>query len=106
MRRTGRTLTAEDGNSGQDVRHKVTGTYVYELPFGQDKFWATTGTASHILEGFSISGNFTFATGTPLNPYYAAQIASVACGTAGTLRPDLVPGESVTEGRWLTEALV
>lgn len=102
-------LAAEDGNSGQDVRHRVTGTYVYELPFGQDKFWATTGTASHILEGFSISGNFTFATGTPLNPYYAAQIASVACGTAGTLRPDLVPGESVTEGggslkRWFNPA--
>lgn len=91
-------LNAEEGNSGQDVRHRVTGSYVYELPFGQDKFWATTGVASHILEGFSVSGSFTFATGTPLNPYYAAQIASVACGTAGTLRPNLVPGESITAG--------
>jgi trimeric autotransporter adhesin len=91
-------LNAEEGNSGQDVRHQVTGTYLYELPFGQDKFWVTTGTWSHILEGFSVSGNFTFATGTPLNPYYAAQVESVGCGTAGTLRPDRVPGVSVTEG--------
>ncbi len=102
-------LSAEEGNSGQDVRHRVTGTYVYELPFGQDKLWATTGTASHILEGFSISGNFTFATGTPLNPYYAAQIESLGCGTAGTLRPDRVSGVSVTEGggtlkRWFNPA--
>jgi hypothetical protein len=102
-------LNAEEGNSGQDVRHKVTGTYLYELPFGKDKFWVTTGVGSHILEGFSISGNFTFATGTPLNPYYAAQIASVACGTAGTLRPNRVPGVSVTEGsgtlkRWFNTA--
>lgn len=91
-------LNAEEGNSGQDVRHKVSGTYLYELPFGKDKFWVTTGVGSHILEGFSISGSFTFATGTPLNPYYAAQIESVGCGTAGTLRPDRVPGVSVTEG--------
>jgi trimeric autotransporter adhesin len=91
-------VNAEEGNSSQDVRQKVTGTYLYELPFGQDKLWVTTGTASHILEGFSVSGSFTFATGTPLNPYYAAQIASVGCGTGGTLRPNRVPGASVTEG--------
>ncbi len=102
-------LNAEEGNSGQDVRHKVSGTYLYELPFGKDKFWMTTGAASHILEGFSLSGNFTFATGTPLNPYYAAQIASVACGTAGTLRPDRIAGVSTTEGggslkRWFNTA--
>jgi trimeric autotransporter adhesin len=102
-------LNAEEGNSGQDIRHKVSGTYLYELPFGKDKRWVATGAASHILEGFSVSGNFAFATGTPLNPYYAAQIASVACGTAGTLRPNRVPGESVTEGggslkRWFNTA--
>ena len=54
---------------------------------------------SHILEGFSVSGSFTFATGTPLTPSYrAARAQSVACGTAGTLRPNLVPGASLTAG--------
>jgi trimeric autotransporter adhesin len=91
-------LNAEEGNSSLDQRHKVSGTYLYELPFGQDKFWFTTGTASHILEGFSISGSYTFATGTPLSPYYAAETSSVACGTAGTLRPNLNPGVSVASG--------
>ena len=77
-------------NTSLDSRHKVSGTYLYELPFGQDKFWLTNGAGSHILEGFSVSGTFTFATGTPLTPSYAATVSSVACGTAGTLRPNLI----------------
>ena len=91
-------LLDEEGNSSLDVRHKVSGTYLYELPFGKDKFWLTSGAGSHILEGLSISGNFTFATGTALTPSYAAAVADVARGTAGTLRPDRVPGASITAG--------
>jgi hypothetical protein len=81
-------LKAEEGNSSFDVRHSVSGNYVYELPFGKDKQWLTTGTAAHVFEGFLISGNFTFATGTPLTPSYQADSTDVARGTAGTLRPD------------------
>jgi trimeric autotransporter adhesin len=81
-------LAAEEGNSTFDVRHRVTGTYLYELPFGQDKRWLTTGKAAHIFEGFSISGSFTFATGTPLTPSYQAAIADVSRGISGTLRPN------------------
>jgi hypothetical protein len=81
-------LQAEEGNSSTDQRHRVSGNYLYELPFGKDKFWVTSGKAAHILEGFSISGNFTFATGTPLTPNYPAAVSDVAHGTAGTLRPD------------------
>lgn len=91
-------LLAEEGNSSFDQRHKASGNYLYELPFGKDKFWFTTGKPSHILEGFSISGTFTFATGTPLTPSYQATIADVARGTAGTQRPDRVPGVSLTAG--------
>ena len=82
-------LSAEEGNSSFDVRHKVSGTYLYELPFGKDKPWVTTRHGSHILEGFSVSGSFTFATGTPLTPSYSAASPDVACGTAGTLRPNV-----------------
>ncbi len=91
-------ILAEEGNSSFDVRHKLSGNYLYELPFGKDKFWFTTGKASHILEGFSISGTFTFATGSYLTPSYQATIGDVAQGTAGTQRPDRVPGASLTEG--------
>ncbi len=91
-------ILAEEGNSSFDVRHKVSGNYLYELPFGKDKFWFTTGKSSHILEGFSISGTFTFATGSALTPSYQATINDVARGTAGTERPDRVPGVSLTAG--------
>jgi hypothetical protein len=92
-------LNHEEGNSSFDQRHRVTGTYLYEFPFGKDKFWVTSGTGSHILEGFSVSGSFTFATGTPLTPSYQAAAADVARGTAGTLRPNYaLPRVSVTAG--------
>jgi hypothetical protein len=82
-------VLGELGNSSLDVRHQVTGTYLYELPFGQDKTWVTTGPGSHILEGFSISGSFNFASGMWLSPSYSASVASTACGTGGVLRPNL-----------------
>jgi len=91
-------IQAEEGNSSSDQRHKVSGTYLYELPFGKDKIWFTSGAGSHILEGFSVSGSFSFATGLPLTPYYPAAVSDVAHGTTGTLRPDPVPGVSVTAG--------
>jgi hypothetical protein len=91
-------LGAEQGNSSFDQRHRVTGTYLYELPFGKDKHWFTAGTASHILEGLSVSGSYTIATGSYLTPSYQAAVADVARGTAGTLRPDRVPGISLDAG--------
>ena len=91
-------IPAEEGNSSLDQRHRVSGTYLYELPFGKDKFWVTSGAGSHILEGFSVTGSFTFATGSPLTPYYPAAVSDVAQGRTGALRPNPVPGVSPTEG--------
>jgi trimeric autotransporter adhesin len=96
----------EEGNSSLDQRHKVSGNYVYELPFGQDKRWVTTGSAAHVLEGFSVSGNFTLASGMPLTPVFAASQLSVACGTGGTFRPSLtgVPLNLSTGRQWFSTA--
>ena len=90
-------VLGELGNSSLDVRHSVSGTYLYELPFGKDKHWVTTGAGSHILEGFSISGTFKFATGGWLSPSYQASVTSTTCGTGGVMRPNLT-GASVTAG--------
>ncbi len=91
-------LNAQEGHSSLDIRHQVSGNYVYELPFGPDREWATTGTAAHILEGFSISGSFTFATGAWLTPTVTQNNENVECGTTNGLRADLVPGVSPTVG--------
>jgi hypothetical protein len=92
-------LLAEEGNSSFDQRHKISGDYLFELPFGKDKqFLSGGGVTSKVIEGWSISGTFTFAVGTPLTPGYQAAIADVARGTAGSLRPNRVSGESITAG--------
>jgi len=91
-------LAGQEGHSGLDIRHQVSGTYTYELPFGADKFWVTTGAGSHILEGFSISGSFNFATGAWLTPNITQNDENVECGTTNGLRASLVPGVSPTGG--------
>jgi hypothetical protein len=53
---------------------------------------------SHTLANISVSGTFQFATGEPLTPHYQADIADVARGSAGSLRPDRVSGSSITAG--------
>jgi hypothetical protein len=91
-------IAADEGNSNFDVRHEVQGTYLYELPFGKDKFYFTTGKMAHVLEGFSVSGNFLFASGTPLTPTLQASVTDVAHGTTGTERPNRIQGVSLTQG--------
>ena len=92
-------LTAEEGNSSFDQRHRLTGDYVYEFPFGKDKaFLSGGGVASRFLEGISVSGTFSFATGMHLTPIYQASDSEVASNTEGSQRPDSVPAVSVTEG--------
>ena len=92
-------LLAEEGNSSFDQRHRLTGDYLFELPFGKDKAFLTTGGfASKALEGLSISGTFTFATGTPLTPSYQASTSEILTNTAGSERPNRVPGVSLTAG--------
>ena len=89
---------AEAGHSVLDIRHQVNGTYLFELPFGPDKYWVTTGVGSHILEGFSMSGSFNFATGSWLSPGFEPTAQGVECGNTSALRPNLLPGVSATAG--------
>ena len=91
-------VAAQEGHSGLDIRHQVSGTYLFELPFGPEKYWVTSGVSSHLLEGFSISGSFSFATGSWISPGFEPTSQSVECGNAGALRPNLVPGQPVTAG--------
>ena len=91
-------LLAEESNSSFDIRHQVVGNFLYELPFGPDQRRLTSGWAGNALNGISVSGTFDFASGEPLTPHYEATVADVARGSAGSLRPDRVPGASLTEG--------
>jgi len=92
-------LLAEESNSSFDIRQQLKGDFVYELPFGPDTHLLTSGNfLSHAVSGLSVSGTFDFATGSPLTPHYEAAIADVARGSTGSLRPNRVPGVSLTAG--------
>jgi hypothetical protein len=91
-------LLAEESNSSFDIRHQVVGNFLYELPFGPDQHRLNSGWAGNALSGISVSGTFDFASGEPLTPHYEATVADVARGSAGSLRPDRVPGVPLIEG--------
>jgi len=90
-------LNAEEGNSSFDVRQQVTGNWVLELPFGPNRaFFSKGGFWSKALDGFSLSGDFTFATGTYYTPHYVSTVAETATGTNNTLRPNRVFTEPIS----------
>jgi carboxypeptidase family protein/TonB-dependent receptor-like protein len=51
--------------AGYDRRHMFQMGWVYELPFGKGKHWATSRVASHIVGGWSVNGVISAYTGTP-----------------------------------------
>jgi trimeric autotransporter adhesin len=92
-------LRAEEGNSSFDIRHQVTGSFFYQLPFGRNKSYLSNGGwASNLLGGWTVSGYFLCATGVPLTPLIAASGTEVERGTHGSVRPNRVPGVSIRAG--------
>ena len=84
-------LNAEEGNSVFDIRQQLTGNWVLELPFGPNRaFLSKGGFWSRALDGFSLSGDFTFATGTYYTPHYVSTVEETATGSNNSLRPDRV----------------
>jgi trimeric autotransporter adhesin len=82
-------LAAEEGNSSFDVRQKLTGNWVFELPFGPNRALLSKGGFwSKALDGFSVSGDFTFATGTYYTPNYQLTVEETATGSSSSLRPN------------------
>ncbi len=89
-------LDAERSNSSFDVRHLLLGNWVTELPFGPNRaFFNKGGIWSRIMDGYSLSGTFQFASGTFQTPSYSGTAAEIAAGASGSLRPDLVPGQKI-----------
>ncbi len=102
-------LNAEEGNSTFDVRHKATGNWVFELPFGPNRALLSKGGFwSKALDGFSISGDFTFATGTYYTPNYQLTVQETNSGSSSSLRPNRNFAEAIAGpkkiGQWFNPA--
>ncbi len=97
-------LAAERGLSSFDVRHRLTGDFVYEFPFGTGKRWLDhRGLVARALGDWSWSGSFTIQSGNPWTARVIGDIADVQRGSNGSLRADYngqsiaLPNPSVLE---------
>jgi trimeric autotransporter adhesin len=89
-------LGAEESNSSFDRRHTLNGNFVIEPPFGPNRAFFNKGNlTSKILDGFSISGNFTFSSGAFATPTYGGTPQEIAAGAGNSLRPNRVAGQSI-----------
>jgi trimeric autotransporter adhesin len=91
-----RRLDLEEGNSAFDVRQSATGNWLLSLPFGPNrKYFNKGGFWSHALDDFSLSGTFTFSTGSYFTPSYSGSQEEASSGNLFTLRPDRVFTEPI-----------
>lgn len=83
-------LAAERGLSSFDQRHRFTGNFLVELPFGTGKKWLNRGGAlGEVFGDWQWSGDFTIASGLPFTPRILGAFTDVTQGVNGTLRADL-----------------
>jgi len=88
-------LAAERGLSSFNQTHRFTADYLWELPFGHDRRWLSGNSPLRAIFGdWQWSGDWTIASGLPFTPRLLGNFADVSRGTNGSLRPDVVPGQS------------
>ncbi|MFN7993552.1 MAG: TonB-dependent receptor [Bryobacteraceae bacterium] len=94
----------ERGLTVNDVRHRVTFSSLFELPFGKGKHWLSQSNrlVDGILGGWELTALASFQTGFPITPQSGIDSANV--GT-GNWRPDRVcngnlPSDQRTIARW------
>ena len=103
-------LSAERGLSSFNQTQRFTADYLWELPFGHDKRWLTGNSVPRAIFGdWQWSGDWTIASGLPFTPRLLGDFSDVERGTNGTLRPNLVLGESISIpnpsiGQWFNTA--
>jgi trimeric autotransporter adhesin len=88
-------ISADRGLSSFDQRHKFTGNWIYDLPFGENRRFLQKGPVSYILAGWQWSGGFTVASGLPNTIRVLGGTLDIDRGVSGSLRANVVPGEAI-----------
>jgi hypothetical protein len=74
-----RNMAAERARSSYDRPHRVSGNFVYELPWFRDQ----RGVAGHLLGGWQLNGFVTFQSGAPFTPLNGADPTGALNGIDG-----------------------
>jgi hypothetical protein len=86
----------ETASGAWDARHVFNANAVYQLPFGRGKpLLHDGGIAGAIAGNWEVTTTALARTGFPVNVLLPSSFTAVD-GASGTLRPDLVPGVSLT----------
>jgi trimeric autotransporter adhesin len=88
-------IAADRGLSSFDQRQKFTGTWTYDLPFGENRRFLQKGFMSRILAGWQYSGDFTVASGLPFTVRVLGGTTDIDRGVSGSLRANVVPGTAM-----------
>jgi len=87
-------ISADRGLSSFDQRHKFTGNWTYDLPFGDNQRFLQKGALSHIFGGWQYFGSFTVASGLPYTIRVLGGALDISRGVSGSLRANVLPGQS------------
>jgi hypothetical protein len=86
------------GNVAYDRKHRVMGTFLYQLPFGHQQRWLTSKSILQtVLGDWQLGGVGVLQSGAFLTPYEASTdpAGTNILSTVGVTRPDRVAGASV-----------
>lgn len=88
-------IAADRGLSSFNQTPKFTGNWTAELPFGDGHRFLQRGALSHIFNAWSLSGDFTVASGLWYTPRVLGNSFDIDRGVSGSLRGD-VTGAPIT----------
>ncbi len=89
-------ISADRGLSSFDQRHKFTGNWIMDMPFGENRKFVTKGTWSHIVGGWQWSGDFTVGSGLYFTPRVLGGALDIGRGVSGSLRANAVAGQAIS----------
>ncbi|MGB7844173.1 MAG: TonB-dependent receptor [Candidatus Acidiferrum sp.] len=102
-------ISADRGLSSFDQKHKFTGNWIFDLPFGDGRRFVTKGPLSHALGGWEWSSDFTIGSGFYFTPRVLGGTLDINRGVSGSLRANVVGGQSIavsnpTTAEWFNTA--
>ncbi len=88
-------IAADEGPSSYDRPQRLTGSFVWELPFRRDQ----QGALGKLFGGWQVTTNFNFQDGPPFTPLNGVDPTGALAGISGlvgnAIRPNLAPGVNI-----------
>jgi hypothetical protein len=89
-------ISTDRGLSSFDQRHKFTGNWIYDLPFGENRRFVPKGVWAHVIDGWQWSGDFTVGSGLYFTPRVLGGGLDISRGVSGSLRANLIAGQTIS----------